>query len=373
MRLLILHDSPSFGGHERIFLSLLPEVLESEAFEEIEVVLPESNIKLANEFARFRSPKLLITCSPYQKRRGEPYLAPFRMRYARHIREIVTRFRPDRVLLLQGRIENLATPLLNLRKQAVISYIPMAHSMAEMQRKVPGGDLIRRAYYRRPDRFIVPSLAAEAQLDRAGARGEIRIVRNVVSPPPRANSIEARRLLGLPAEALTLLYMGRFDRDQKGIDRLLDSLRRSQKRLAGASLVFVGNGPAEDDIRSALKDMEAISGHSLPWTDSPHLVLSAADVLLAPSRYEGVPLVMLEAMMYEIPIIASLIDVYLEHLPTSHLFDFDTGDLASAIERVKNEGVHSAYTKHCRRTISGGDLAQSRRDFVAALVDPILS
>src|SRR5258708_8123357 len=131
MRLLVLHDSPSFGGHERIFLSLFPEVLESEAFEEIEVVLPESNIKLANEFARFRSPKLLITCSPYQKPRGQPYLAPFRIRYARHIRESVARVRPDRVFVLQGSVESLATLLLNFTTQAFFSPMPSTTPLTE--------------------------------------------------------------------------------------------------------------------------------------------------------------------------------------------------------------------------------------------------
>src|SRR5205823_3483633 len=70
----------------------------------------------------------------------------------------------------------------------------------------------------------------------------------------------------------------------------------------------------------------------LPWTPHPEEVYAAIDMLLIPSRFEGVPLVMLEAMAYNVPIVASDSDGMSEMLPREWLFPF--GNYQALAERL---------------------------------------
>ena len=55
--LLVLQDSPHFGGHEIMFLKLLPAALEG-AFDRIVVRMPERNAELRGKLEAIGSPKL---------------------------------------------------------------------------------------------------------------------------------------------------------------------------------------------------------------------------------------------------------------------------------------------------------------------------
>ncbi len=58
----------------------------------------------------------------------------------------------------------------------------------------------------------------------------------------------------------------------------------------------------------------------VPWCDNPGKVYAGLNMLLIPSRFEGVPLVMLEAMLCKLPVVAANIDGMAELLPTDWLF-----------------------------------------------------
>lgn len=85
--------------------------------------------------------------------------------------------------------------------------------------------------------------------------------------------------------------VGRLTR-QKGQDVLLDAWPQVLAAVPDARLVLVGEGPARADL-----ERTAGSGVSLAGArDDVPLWLAAADVVAAPSRWEGMPLVPLEAM-----------------------------------------------------------------------------
>jgi exopolysaccharide biosynthesis polyprenyl glycosylphosphotransferase len=98
----------------------------------------------------------------------------------------------------------------------------------------------------------------------------------------------ARRDLGL-ADVPTVVCAGRLCR-QKGQDVLLDAWPAVLAEVPTALLVLVGDGPERQQLRVPARTVFA--GHAdrvQPW-------LAAADVVALPSRWEGHPLVLLEAM-----------------------------------------------------------------------------
>ena len=374
-RLAILHDSKEFGGHETAFLSVLPGLLASSAFQSVTICVPAENHTFISKLTSLSDQKLTIVRMPYAKLSSDPLRAPLRFRYGLFCRRFVRTVCADVVLLLQGRIENLATPMLWLpRSIPVVSYIPMAHTSAQMGRSLVKGwfsDRLKRLYYRRPNRFIVVSQAVAAQARSAGARAPIFVVENV-APATRQSSRtkgQARNELGLAQSGRIALFMGRFDEHQKGLDLIIRDLRRDGERLGDWTFVFVGQGPAETELRSLLAE-GLVRGWVVGWTDDPTLYLSASDVLLLPSRFEGVPLVMLEAMQATLPILSADIDVFREYLPSIMRRDFsEPVDVASALNHIDSPVVRELYKAHNRSLLARLSLETAQTAFVSALLD----
>ena len=368
-RLLMLHDSPQFGGHEGMLLNLLPGVIEAGHFDEIVACFPEGNRRLAEGLTALRQP---IRLKPwrFEKRRAEPYLGYFRHSYAQAVRHIVATEQPESTLLVQGRIENLVVPMMAMpRDRFVVSYLPMAHRMAEMGRNGWVGDAARRRLYRRPDRFIVPSRSVASQIAAAGGRREVVIADNFVTVPAAVDIQEARRALDLPDGRRIALFLGRLDTAQKGLDTLAEVLRRHSGRLHDWLFLFVGDGEGRTVIEGlAGSEAQGLDIRTVPWTDKAHLYMAAADLLLMPSRWEGVPLVMLEAMSCGLPILASGIDVFREYLPAECCIDFSTADLPARMEQLASSEGRASFGRAVAGR--GGDAvrARARARFAAALV-----
>ncbi len=141
---------------------------------------------------------------------------------------------------------------------------------------------------------------AEKRLgEEAGIRGHYEVLTNDVDIVGLRASApfdrrEARDRLGMPREARVAVCPARLSA-QKGQDVLLAAWPKVRDAVPGAALYLVGDGPDEERTRAlaaALQDVVLV-GHqprelSLAW-------MVAADVVVLPSRYEGMPLVPLEA------------------------------------------------------------------------------
>jgi glycosyltransferase involved in cell wall biosynthesis len=148
---------------------------------------------------------------------------------------------------------------------------------------------------RRADVVLCVSEAEASRGRAAGVHARYRVIPNGVSleewaaggPGERA---EARRKLGLDPGPLAVC-VGRLSR-QKGQDLLLTAWPRVRERVPGAALVLVGEGSEERRIR-------ALAGDGVELVGSREDVLdwyTAANVVVLPSRWEGMSLVTLEAM-----------------------------------------------------------------------------
>ncbi|WP_299539326.1 glycosyltransferase family 4 protein [uncultured Streptomyces sp.] len=118
----------------------------------------------------------------------------------------------------------------------------------------------------------------------------------------------ARAALSLPAGVPLVVCVGRLSR-QKGQDVLLDAWRRA--RAGGALLALVGGGPEEDRLRAAAPDGVLFAGAAddvVPW-------LHASDVVVLPSRWEGMALAPLEAMACGRPVLVTDVAGAGESLP----------------------------------------------------------
>jgi glycosyltransferase involved in cell wall biosynthesis len=110
---------------------------------------------------------------------------------------------------------------------------------------------------------------------------------------------------GLPAEALVVGAVGRLV-EQKGHATLLEAAARLRDCFPSLHLVLVGEG----ELAAALRARADALGlgdrlHLLGWRPDADACMAAFDVLAHPSRWEGLGLVLLEAMARARPIVAS--------------------------------------------------------------------
>ena len=134
-------------------------------------------------------------------------------------------------------------------------------------------------------------------------REKYGVIHNGVDPAPfeaLPDKAEARRLLGLPPDATLVIAVGRLS-PEKGQDILLDALGRLRETHPRVQGVLVGDGP----LRAAL-EARAPAGavHFLGLRKDVPLCLRSADLFVLPSRYEAQGMVVVEAMMAGLPVVA---------------------------------------------------------------------
>lgn len=148
---------------------------------------------------------------------------------------------------------------------------------------------------------VIEHLATHARIP----RDRLRLVRGGIDPAPiqAAKPIECTSL-GLSHDAAMVLWVGRLD-PVKGLSNLIESFGR----IAGetnAHLCLAGAGPIREQLERQVRGLKlAHCVHFLgPRTDVAAL-LQAADVFVFPSRTEGLPNALLEAMAAARPIVTT--------------------------------------------------------------------
>jgi len=163
------------------------------------------------------------------------------------------------------------------------------------------------AAWERARRWTYPSASAVVvQTQRAAdyfprsLRPRVRVIPNPVVPPPVTKDPS-----GGPSPRPALIAMGRLH-PQKGFDLLLRAFAGTRELHPEWSLTILGEGPSRAELE-ALRDRLGLAGCvSLPGrVKAPDAFLARADVFVMPSRFEGFPNALCEAMACGLPSISA--------------------------------------------------------------------
>ena len=166
------------------------------------------------------------------------------------------------------------------------------------------------------DRVVCVSEAERRTGEQAGIRASWSVVHNGVdvgrfTPADRGAARAGLPLLeGLSPAAPVVLCVGRLCR-QKGQDILLHAWRSIARQLPRARLVLVGDGPEAGMLRGGAPPSVLFAGavaDTAPW-------YRAADLVVLPSRWEGMAVAPLEAMASGRAVVLSDVDGARESLP----------------------------------------------------------
>jgi glycosyltransferase involved in cell wall biosynthesis len=224
---------------------------------------------------------------------------------SRSLRRLVKGFAPDVVHLhsskagLAGRLPCRPRGTPTIFQPHGWSWLPLTGRRAALSR------LWERIAARRCDALVCVGVGELREGMRAGVRGPFRVVRNGVdrdrfAPADGAARLVARTRLGLPPAVPLAVCIGRLTR-QKGQDVLLAAWPGVTALCPPARLAIVGEGEDLD----ALRRERAAGVLFVPAVRDPRDWLSASDLVVLPSRWEGLPLTALEALATGRPLVGT--------------------------------------------------------------------
>ncbi len=170
--------------------------------------------------------------------------------------------------------------------------------------------MIDRFLSRWTDRVVGNSNAVVAFYRQAGIPSEkLTMIPSGIADeePPTVDRDEVRTSLGLPQGAPLILFAGRLAA-QKSVETLLSAVDLLQHVRPAVRTLIVGEGPLRSRLEETARAYRLFEDRRVSFLghrdDVPRL-LAAADLLVLPSLYEGLPNVVLEAMRFRKPVVAT--------------------------------------------------------------------
>jgi glycosyltransferase involved in cell wall biosynthesis len=213
--------------------------------------------------------------------------------------------------------------------------------------------LLRWAVGRAASNVAVSDEVARAVAERTGLdHGRIRVIPNGIRLPASTRVDEANRRRGDRAAARfagggpTIVATSRLAHE-KGLDTLVAAIAVLKTEFPGVRAILAGAGAEEAALRGQTSRLGLDAHIEFPGVvDDVPALLDDADVFASPSRLEGMPLAVLEAMASGVPVVASRVAGHASLLGKDRyglLFDAEQPDaLAAAIARTLLHPAESA-------------------------------
>ena len=213
------------------------------------------------------------------------------------------------------------------------------------------------------DRILTPSHNSARDLREIGGVPEDRLqvmglgIQRKPDPDPSRVAALRAKLLGETGRLL-IVSIARLVH-QKGIDFLVETARRSIARDPALRFVIVGDGPQREQAeawtaKAGIAKTLTFVGHS----DEAEAYLAASDIFFLPSRWESLPISIVEAFQSGLPVVAAdtagvkeLVDDTVGRL-------FAIGDIDAMVEALAELAENDAL----RARLSDAALRRSRED-----------
>ncbi|MCP9469234.1 MAG: glycosyltransferase [Nitrospira sp.] len=159
------------------------------------------------------------------------------------------------------------------------------------------------------DRVIAVSRQIEQELLEAGVpQHKIRLLHNaIVVENYQRKGIRGilQEVVGRPVESPVIASVGRLS-PEKGHADLVDAIALVKKSGHKVSLVLIGDGPERQSLLRQIEKLGLQDCVHLPgYVQAPQRLLEEVDLMVLPSHTEGLPNAALEALLMEVPVLAT--------------------------------------------------------------------
>jgi len=154
---------------------------------------------------------------------------------------------------------------------------------------------LRKRTYPGARAIIVQTEAVRTAMKDIARQAPLHVIPNAVatrvgdSPVPN---------LDLPEDRNWFVAVGRLSHE-KGFDLLIDAFALSAAECPGWNLLIIGSGPEKAHLLETAQNHGIADRIQFPgWIESPWRVIPQSSIAVLPSRYEGFPNALLEAMSH---------------------------------------------------------------------------
>lgn len=321
MKILFYSDVVPIGGHELMSIrlaNLLAESTESE----IAFLCPNSFFdKLKKDVLKIEN---TIKPKPLNGSLGLLYLCDY-IKLMSDIRS----FQPDLLIVCQGTIELgvKAVIVAKLLGVQVISYIPLVIDLVSTGSKFFPRirNYLNDQLYRLPNGFITISAYHKTALQRLTSM-DVSILHNWVEHQPSDGStalikrqdidnwVKEQKRIG----QRVILIIGRIEFQHKQQNKFLDFVCNGELNR-NISLVFAGSGSDSQKLINIISTHQLENVYYAGNVDDVDQLYALVDGVCICSSFEGVPLVLLEAVNCSLPVFSFEFDAVNDYLPSDFL------------------------------------------------------
>lgn len=173
------------------------------------------------------------------------------------------------------------------------------------------------------------------------------------------DNVESKKGLDISENKFVIGYLGSIN-ERKGIDILVDAFIEINKDFDNTQLLIVGDVSSghESYWDTQLQKIEerSIPFKHIPFCDEVSRAYSAMDIFVLPSRSEGLPRVVIEAMGHQLPVIATDVG------GTKEIIEDDS--LGIIINKEDRESLNQAIKKVLENKEYREKIAQQGQEFV---------
>ncbi len=222
------------------------------------------------------------------------------------------------------------------------------HNIADSYRE-PTKTLNRLTYWRNEAVIAVSSPVAESLAGYPGS--DPRVISNGISvgkPPREATSV--RSYLGIGPNTPLVVHVGNI-RPHKGHSNLIAMTANLMERVPELAVVSIGAEKTPGDLARVNEAAQSMGAQDhvrfLGRRDDARRFLAAADVVVNPSDFEGLPVTLLEALSYARPIVATDVggvsEVVIDERTGLLVPPGDPVALAKAVERALTDPAAATW------------------------------
>lgn len=214
------------------------------------------------------------------------------------LRNTLIQSRPDRVISLTDRTSILT--LLATRRTG-LPVIVSERTDVRHHRIGRIWEWLRKRIYPSASSIVVQTARVQAAVRRFAGSTPVHVIPNSV---PLQTDCVMNSIPGLNSQRKWFVAVGRLS-FEKGFDRLIDAFGQIAGDLPDWNLALIGDGPEKKRLQNAAKQHNVADRILMPgWIEKPWSAVPDSAIAVLPSRYEGFPNVLLEAMSQGLATIA---------------------------------------------------------------------
>lgn len=287
----------------------------------------------------------------------------------RQFRELLATIRPDALQTHGYRPNALARLARSIRRERCIPWLGFWHGETWENWKVRAYNRVDLWALADADRVVTISRAQRAILERRlakRARARVTVVPNAVLIDPPTLTPDERRRARAPfirdGQTCLIGVFGRLS-PEKGQDVFLRALARLRGKNLAA--ILLGEGPEESNLRGLARELDLEDRvHFAGYQADVARYYRLVDLVVLPSRSEGLPNVVLEALTCSLPVIATGVGGVREIIEQGQggliVHSESPIELADAIDRVVGDPTLAAAIAR-----AGHEVVQARYSFAA--------